>query len=90
MTKDEFVSHLAGITGLTKKQCDAVLDAQATVVQEVLEVGGDVTIPDICKVSVTLKAARTGRNPRTGVALTIAEHKAPKFKALKALKDAVH
>lgn len=90
MTKEQLISQLAETAGLKKADCIAVLDAQEVIVHKAIAAGDDLTIPGICKVSVTLKAARTGRNPKTGEALAIAEHKSPKFKALKALKDAVH
>lgn len=69
---------------------ESILDALGSVVQEQLAKGGEVTLPGIGKLSVTERAARTGRNPQTGETIEIAAKKTPKFSAAKALKDAVN
>ena len=77
-------------TGVSKAAIKFVLDAQAEVIKGELKSGGEVTLPGICKLSVTERAARTARNPRTGEEIAVAAKKAPKLSALKALKDAVN
>ncbi|ABE50987.1 HU family DNA-binding protein [Methylobacillus flagellatus] len=69
---------------------ESILDALGSVVQEQLARGGEVTLPGIGKLSVTERAARAGRNPRTGEIIPIEAKKTPKFSAAKALKDAVN
>jgi len=68
---------------------ESVLDALGAVIQEQLSGGGEVTLPGIGKLSVTERAARTGRHPQTGEEIKIAARRVPKFTAAKALKDAV-
>jgi DNA-binding protein HU-beta len=89
MQKPEFVKHLSDETKLSKADIERVLDAQERIVQSVMTDGGEITLPGICKISVVDKAARTGRNPQTGEPIELPAHKAPKFKAVKALKEAV-
>jgi len=73
----------------SKTTAKANLDALAEVVQEVLQQGGEVTIPGLGKLTVKESAARKGRNPATGDTIDIPAKKSPKFSAAKALKDAV-
>jgi len=68
----------------------AVVDGLTEIVQEYLADGQEVTLPGIGKLSVTERAARSGRNPQTGEELEIPASRAPKFKAAKALKDAIN
>lgn len=77
-------------TGVSKAAIKFVLDAQAEVIKGELKSGGEVTLPGIGKLSVSERAARTARNPRTGEEIAVAAKKAPKFSAAKALKDAVN
>lgn len=76
--------------GVSKQSIKWVLDRMGEVTQTTLAAGGDITLPGIGKLSVTERAARTGRNPATGESLEIAAKKAPKFTAAKALKDAIN
>ena len=62
----------------------------ATWLAKHLGYGGEVQITGFGSFGVTERAARTGRNPQTGETLQIAASKAPKFKAGKALKEAVN
>lgn len=73
-----------------KADMTAVVDGLTEIVQEHLAHGKEVTLPGIGKFSVTERAARSGRNPQTGEELEIPASKAPKFKASKALKEAVN
>ena len=90
MNKAELVQHIATTAGLTKAQAQAALKAVETGVIDTLANGGEVALVGFGTFSVTAKAARTGRNPKTGEPIEIAAKKVPNFKAGKALKDAVN
>lgn len=91
MNKQDLVNAIAehhSNTGTSKTAISFVLDTLGEVVQETLKKGEEVTVPGICKISTTLRAGRTGKNPRTGEPLEIAAKHVPKIVVLKALKDA--
>lgn len=90
MNQSELIAKIAAISGETKKATEAVLKATADVIAATLKEGGDVTLPGLGKLVVKDRAARTGKNPKTGEAIQIAASKTPGFKAAKALKDAVN
>lgn len=90
MNKSELVAHIATSAGLTKAQATAALQAFETSVIDTLANGGEVTLVGFGTFKVTERAERTGRNPKTGEAITIAAAKVPTFKAGKALKEAVN
>lgn len=93
MNQAELIEAIAGHhgnTGVSKTAIKFVLDAQADVVKAALYIGGEVTLPGLGKLSVSERAARTARNPRTGEEVAVPAKKAPKFSAIKALKDAVN
>ena len=90
MNKSELVAHIATSAGLTKAQATAALQAVETSVIDTLANGGEVTLIGFGTFKVTDRAARTGRNPKTGEAITIAAAKVPTFKAGKAFKQAVN
>lgn len=90
MNQSELIAKTAAISGETKKATEAVLKTAADVIAATLAEGGDVTLPGLGKLYVKDRAARTGKNPKTGEAIQIAASKAPGFKAVKALKDAVN
>lgn len=75
--------------GVSKTVVTAVLKTLAEVTTTELKKGNEITLPGIGKLSVTERAARTGRNPQTGEEIEIAARRVPKFSASKALKDAV-
>lgn len=89
MTKKELVSAIAEKTEETKVKTEGMLNALIEVVSETLSNGEEVAIAGLGKFEVRERAARNGRNPQTGEAITIAASKAPAFKASKTLKDAV-
>ena len=89
MTKTQLVAALAEAMGSDKKSASAALDAIAAIVTQEVVAGGAVTLPGIGKVSCRARPERTVRNPATGEAIKIRAAKVPKFKAGKALKDAV-
>ena len=90
MNKSELVAHIATSAGLTKAQATAALQAVETGVIDTLANGGEVTLIGFGTFKVNERAERTGRNPKTGEAITIAAAKVPTFKAGKALKEAVN
>lgn len=89
MNKTELAAAVAAATGQTKtdaaKSVDAVLDA----ITAELKAGGDVRLVGFGTFSVAQRAAKEGRNPRTGATIKIAASKQPKFSAGKGLKDAI-
>ena len=89
MKKSELASHVAAQASLSKAQADSAADAVFAVISEALASGECVTIPGFGTFTTKTRAARQGRNPRTGEAITIAASRAPSFKAGKALRDAV-
>ncbi len=90
MNKAELVDSIAEETGLTKKDSEAALKAFINSVSKELKMGGSVQLVGFGTFEVGKRAARTGRNPKTGEALKIKASKTPKFKAGKALKDLVN
>lgn len=90
MNKLELVSAMADKTGLSKKDAEAALKAFADVVAEELKKGEKIQLVGFGTFEVSVRSARTGRNPQTGKEMTIPASKAPKFKAGKALKDSVN
>lgn len=90
MNKTELVAAVAKKSELSKKNAEAVLKAFTEVVAEELQNGGKVQLVGFGTFEVSERAERIGRNPKTGEEMIIAASKAPKFKAGKALKDAIN
>jgi len=90
MNKQEFVEAVAKETGLTKKDAEAAVAAYHDTVTKALKKGDTVSFVGFGTYSAVKKAARMGKNPATGEAIKIAASVAPKFKAGKALKDALN
>ena len=90
MNKTELIAAVADKAGLTKVDASKALDAITDSITSALKTGDTVTLIGFGTFKVTARAARTGRNPRTGEELKIAARKAPAFTAGKALKDAVN
>lgn len=90
MNKTELVAAIAKKTELSKKDAEKALKAFTDVVAEELKKGEKIQLVGFGTFEVTERAAREGRNPRTGEMMSIAAYKAPKFKAGKALKDIVN
>ena len=90
MNKTELVAAISEKTELTKKDSEKALKALIDVVAEELKKGEKVQLVGFGTFEVSERAARTGKNPQTGKAIKIPASKAPKFKAGKALKDAVN
>ncbi len=90
MNKTELVAAMADKAGLSKKDSETALNAFVEVVTKELKKGEKVQLVGFGTFEVSKRSARTGRNPQTGATMKIAASKAPKFKAGKALKDAVN
>ena len=81
---------MAEKAGLSKKDAEAALKAFTETVADELKKGEKIALVGFGTFEVSERAAREGRNPQTGAPMKIAASKAPKFKAGKALKDAIN
>ena len=89
MTRDNLVEQMASKAGVTKTQADGVLRAFIDVVSATLSKGDSIALTGFGTFQISHRAARQGVNPRTGEKLQIPAMNVPKFKAGKALKEAV-
>ncbi len=89
MNKTELIAAMAEKAEISKKDAEKVLTAFTNVIADTLVDGDKVAITGFGTFEVVERAERQGRNPATGEAITIAASKSPKFKAGKALKEAV-
>ena len=90
MNKSEMIDQIAESADLSKAAAGRALDATIAAVQAALKEGGMVTLVGFGTFYVGERAARSGRNPRTGDSIKIKAAKVPKFRAGKGLKDAVN
>ncbi|WP_034292595.1 HU family DNA-binding protein [Herbaspirillum sp. RV1423] len=90
MNKTELIDHIAESADISKAASARALEAVIGAVKTTLKKNGSVTLVGFGTFSVGKRAARTGRNPRTGAAIKIKAAKVPKFKPGKALKDALN
>ena len=90
MNKTELVTAIAEQAELSKKDSEKALKAFIDVVTDELKKGEKIQLVGFGTFEVIERAAREGRNPLTGDKMQIKASKAPKFKAGKALKDAVN
>lgn len=90
MNKTELVAAIADKAEISKKDSEKALKAFVDVVTEELKKGEKVQLVGFGTFEVSERAAREGRNPQTGETMQIAASKSPKFKAGKALKDAIN
>ena len=90
MNKSELIDAVADSADLSKASATQAVDAMLSAVSKSLKNGDQVTLVGFGTFLVRERAARTGRNPRTGDEIQIAAQKVPAFKAGKALKDAVN
>ena len=90
MNKTQLIDVVATKTGLKKKDAEVAVNAMTACIEEALKAGDKVQIIGFGTYEVKERAAREGRNPKTGETITIAASKAPVFSAGKALKDAVN
>ena len=89
MNKAELIQAVAAKSGLSKKDAEAALNATVDAIKEALKAGDKVQLVGFGTFAVKARAARTGRNPKTGEAIEVAAANVPTFAAGKALKDAV-
>ena len=90
MNKAELVDAIAKDTGLSKKDSEGALKSIIENISDELAKGNEVSLIGFGTFGVGKRAARTGRNPKTGETIKIAASKTPKFKAGKALKDKIN
>ena len=90
MNKTQLIDVVAIKTGLKKAQAEAAVNAMNEAIAEALAAGDKVQLIGFGTYEVKTRAARDGRNPKTGETIKIAASKAPAFTAGKALKDAVN
>ena len=90
MNKAELIDRIADTADLSKAAAARAVDALIATVTTTLKKNGTVTLVGFGTFSVGKRAARTGRNPRTGDAIKIKAAKVPKFKPGKGLKDALN
>lgn len=90
MNKTELIDLIAQQADISKAAAARALEAMIGGVQSTLKKGGSVSIVGFGTFAVTKRAARTGRNPRTGMAIKIKAAKVPKFRPGKGLKDALN
>jgi len=90
MNKAELVDAVTSSTNLSKIHAANAVDAVFDSISNALSNGDSVSLIGFGTFSVSERAARTGRNPRTGETINIAANRVPKFKAGKVLKDAVN
>ena len=89
MNKSELIDAIAKRADLSKAAAGRALDAAIETINSSLKKGGKVTLMGFGTFSVSKRAARTGRNPRSGAEIKIKAAKVPKFKPGKALRDAI-
>ena len=90
MNKQELIDQVASAANMTKSDAASAVDALLDTITGALKKGDDVRLTGFGSFVVTKRAASTGRNPRTGATVQIPAANVPKFKAGKALKDAVN
>ena len=90
MNKGELIEAVAGSADMSRAEATRAVDAVLDSVTRTLAGGGSISLVGFGTFTVKARAARMGRNPRTGEAIQIAASNVPGFKAGKALKDAVN
>jgi len=90
LNKNDLIAAVSSSTDLSKADATKAVDGVLAAVTDSLKSGNEVRLVGFGTFSVANRAASTGRNPRTGEAIQIPASKQPKFKAGKALKDAVN
>ncbi|MDA8194396.1 MAG: HU family DNA-binding protein [Thermaerobacter sp.] len=89
MNKSDLVTEVAERAGMTKKDAERAVNAVVETIEGALTKGDRVSLVGFGTFEVRERAARTGRNPRTGEALEISGSRIPAFKAGKSLKDSI-
>ena len=89
MNKQAIVDQIHEVIGGTKAQAEKAMDVILESIVNTLKKGDEVSIAGLGIFSAKIRAARTARNPRTGASVDVPAMRVPKFRAAKALKDAV-
>lgn len=89
MNKQGLVEWVHGKLGGTKVQAEEIVDGLFDTIVATMKKGGEVSVAGFGIFSVKSRAARMARNPKTGEQVKVAATRVPKFRAAKALKDAV-
>src|SRR2546429_2547305 len=90
VNKADLIEQIAQAAEISKSAAERAVDALVNSVKTSLRKGEDVTLVGFGTFYAAARAARTGRNPRTGAAVEIKAAKLPKFRAGKALKDTIN
>ena len=90
MNKADLIEEIAQAAEISKSAAERAVDAMVAAVKSSLKKGGLVTLVGFGSFYVGRRAARVGRNPRTGAEIKIKAARVPKFRAGKALKDAIN
>jgi len=90
VNKAEMIEHIAQAAEISKSAAERAVDAMVAAIKSSLKKGDMVTLVGFGSFYVSDRAARTGRNPRTGEEVKIAAARVPKFRSGKALKDAIN
>ena len=89
MNKADIIEEVHGVLGTSKADAERAVETIIASITETLKKGEEVSIAGLGIFVAKARPARTGRNPRTGESIRIAATRTPKFRAAKALKDAV-
>lgn len=89
MNKQQLITDLHRLTGISRSDCETVINGYHGAITGCLEATGEFTLHRIGKLTTVARSARAGRNPATGESLQIPASVGIKFKAAKALKEAV-
>lgn len=89
MNKAEIINKVHETLGGTKADAERAVETMISSIVDSLKEGNEVSIAGLGIFSANMRAARQGRNPRTGETIEVPAMRVPKFRAAKALKDAV-
>jgi DNA-binding protein HU-beta len=90
MNKSQLIEHVASNAELNRTSALRAVEAVLDIIADTLRRGEAVTLSGFGTFTVSNRAARTGRNPRTGETISIPSSRSPRFKAGKGLKDALN
>jgi DNA-binding protein HU-beta len=89
MNKADIIAKVHEVLGTSKADAERAVECMIDSVTSSLKKGDEVSIAGLGIFSAKMRPARTGRNPRTGESISVPAMRVPKFRAAKALKDAV-
>jgi DNA-binding protein HU-beta len=90
MNKSELIEHIAESADLSKAAAGRALDAAIAAIESAMKKGEEVSLVGFGSFYVGMRAARSGRNPRTGASIDIKAARLPKFRAGKGLREAIN